>query len=143
MRTTSLAHADPAFRDVVAPVCHALQSVVEEDFHQAATLLETILPRAEALGGSAAQRDVLQDTLVYALTRSGQGQRAAQVLDERLDRRASALDARHRASLGVQVSPADRGIRDVLGRARSSGLSNESCCGRFGEQLGHSLSGGV
>ena len=31
------------------------------------------IPRASAMGGSAAQRDVLQDTLVYALARSGQG----------------------------------------------------------------------
>jgi hypothetical protein len=104
LRTTSLAHADATFRDVVAPVCHALQAVVEESFTLAAAELETVLPRAGALGGSAAQRDVLQDTLVYALARSGQGERAAAVLDQRLSRRDSALDARLRARVGVQVS---------------------------------------
>ncbi len=104
LRTTSLAHADPTFRDVVAPVCRALQSVLESDFLAAATELDETLPRAVALGGSAAQREVLQDTLVYALARSGQGERAATVLDERLSRRVSPLDARARARLSQGVS---------------------------------------
>ena len=92
----SLAHADPCFREVVAPVCHALQAVVEEDFATAVTQLEDVLPRASKLGGSAAQRDVLEDTLVYALAHAGQGERAARVLDDRLGRRASPLDVRRR-----------------------------------------------
>ena len=96
LRTTSLAHADPVFRDVVAPVCRALQAVVEGEYDVAARLLEDLLPRATVLGGSAAQREVLEDTLVFALARSGQGDRAAAVLDERLSRRLSPLDARHR-----------------------------------------------
>ena len=33
-----------------------------------------VLPRTGVLGGSAAQREVLEDTLVYALARSGQGE---------------------------------------------------------------------
>ena len=106
LRTTSLAHSDPTFRDVVAPVCRALQSVVEHDFHAAADQLESVLPRTVVLGGSAAQREVLQDTLVHALARSGQGDRAAAVLDERLARRASPLDARRRA--GVSGRRVDR-----------------------------------
>jgi uncharacterized NAD(P)/FAD-binding protein YdhS len=96
LRTTSLAHTDPVFRDVVAPVCRALQAVVEGEYAAAASLLESLLPRAGVLGGSAAQREVLQDTLVFALARSGQGDRAAAVLDERLSRRLSPLDLRHR-----------------------------------------------
>ncbi len=99
LRTTSLAHADPTFRDVVAPVCRALQAVVEGEYDSAATLLESTLPRATVLGGSAAQREVLQDTLVFALARSGQGDRAAAVLDERLSRRDSALDVQRRAAV--------------------------------------------
>ena len=109
LRTTSLAHADPAFRDVVAPVCCALQSVVEGEFSSAATQLARVLPRATALGGSTAQRDVLQDTLVYALARSGQGEQAAAVLDERLSRRASPLDARQRALIKGGPLRGDRG----------------------------------
>ncbi|KQT93962.1 hypothetical protein ASG49_03185 [Marmoricola sp. Leaf446] len=105
LRTTSLAHADPTFRDVVAPLARALQLVVEGDHGEAADQLERLLPTAGALGGSAAQREVLQDTLVHALVRSGRGEQAAAVLDERLGRRTSALDARRRAALRPTVSP--------------------------------------
>jgi hypothetical protein len=109
LRTTALAHADPTFREVVAPPCRALQDVVAGEYAAAATRLEAVLPRAVALGGSAAQREVLQDTLVYALAQSGQGDRAAAVLDERLSRGASPLDARRRAAVVTpQVSPVDR-----------------------------------
>ena len=66
----------------MAPVCRALQAVVEGDYDIAARELEATLPRAGVLGGSAAQREVLEDTLVYALARSGQGDRAAAVLDQ-------------------------------------------------------------
>ncbi len=95
LRTTSLAHVDPVFRGVVAPVCRALQAVVEGEYDVAARLLEEVLPRATVLGGSAAQREALQDTLVFALAQSGQADLAAAVLDDRLDRRPSPLD-RHR-----------------------------------------------
>ena len=99
LRTIAHAHHDPAFRDVVAPLCGALQQVVEGEFADAADRLTTLLPRTGVLGGSAAQREVLEDTLVYALARSGQGERAAEVLDQRLSRRKSPLDARRRAAL--------------------------------------------
>jgi hypothetical protein len=108
LRTISLAHADPAFRDVVGPLCGALQSVVEQDFALAADRLSAMLPRAGVLGGSAAQRDVLEDTLVYALARAGRGEQAAAVLDERLSRRASPLDARRRAVLAHPAAYKER-----------------------------------
>ena len=66
------------------------------------------------LGGSHAQREVIKDTLLVALMRSGQTARAQAVLDERLHRRPSLRDAlagEHRAlSRGVsrrgwRVSP--------------------------------------
>jgi hypothetical protein len=103
LRTTSLAHADPVFRQVVAPLCRALQAVVEGKHAAAATQLESLLPRVDALGGSAAQRDVLEDTFIYALAASGQANHAAAVLDRRLGRRSSPLDARRRAALGVRT----------------------------------------
>jgi len=103
LRTIALAHADPAFRDVVAPLCRALQAVVEGDFRSAASRLEVLGPRLAALGGSAAQREVIEDTLVYALAQSGQGERAADVLDRRLSRRHSPLDARRRQEARARV----------------------------------------
>lgn len=105
LRTTSLAHADPTFRDVVAPLCRALQLTVEGDHGAAADQLERLLPRTTTLGGSAAQREVLQDTLVHALVRAGRAEQAAAVLDERLERRTSPLDVRRRAALRSSVAP--------------------------------------
>jgi hypothetical protein len=105
LRTVAAAHRDEVFRDVVAPLCSALQSLVEGDLSTAAAGLSELLPRADVLGGSAAQREVLEDTLVYALAGSGQEDRAAEVLDRRLSRRHSPLDARRRRSL--TAVPAD------------------------------------
>jgi hypothetical protein len=102
LRTIALAHHDPVFRDQVATLCGGLQAVVEGDFAAGAERLTGLLPRAAVFGGSMAQREVIEDTLVYALARSGQGERAAEVLDRRLSRRASALDARRRAALDVK-----------------------------------------
>ena len=42
------------------------------------------------LGGSKAQREVVEDTLVHALAMAGRNTEAAAVLDERLSRRSSA-----------------------------------------------------
>ncbi|GAB3991549.1 FAD/NAD(P)-binding protein [Nocardioides marmoraquaticus] len=99
LRTTASAHLDPVFRDVVAPLCGALADVVEGRYAAAGAGPRALLPRAGALGGSAAQREVLEDTLVHALARSGDTAAAAVVLERRLDRRASPLDARRRAAL--------------------------------------------
>ena len=142
LRTTSLAHADPTFRDVVAPVCRALQAVVEGEYDFAATLLESTLPRATVLGGSAAQREVLQDTLVFALARSGQGDRAAAVLDERLSRRDSALDVQRRAAVTQVRAPTacvpERRLRAAVSPPqRKPGwfFASNHASGRFGDSV--------
>ena len=103
LRTTSLAHADPVFRDVVAPVCQALQAVVERRVRRRRRGCSSpCSPAPAALGGSAAQREVLEDTLVYALAAAGRSERAAEVLDERLSRRAVAA---RRPSAGGAGAP--------------------------------------
>lgn len=99
LRDVAARHADPVFRDVVAPLCAALARLVEGWYADAADALTALLPRTGALGGSAAQREVLEDTLVHALALAGRTTEAAAVLDRRLDRRPSALDARRRAGL--------------------------------------------
>ncbi len=109
LRTIAHAHHDPAFREVVAPLCGALQHVVEGRFAEAAERLAALLPRTGVLGGSMAQREVLEDTFVFALAQSGQGERAAEILDRRLSRRQSALDARRRAALEHAVADGGSG----------------------------------
>jgi hypothetical protein len=129
LRTVAHAHRDPVFRDVIAPMCAALQSIVEGEYAAAADRLTALLPHVGVLGGSAAQRDVLEDTLVYALARSGQYDRAAEVLDTRLSRRHSPLDARRRASLSVaraQGMGGRTGRREAARNDRSGGTTTRS-----------------
>ena len=99
---------DQVFRDVVAPLCEGLVSVVEERWNAASATLSRVVATMAPLGGSKAQREVVEDTLVHALAMAGRSTEAAAVLDERLSRRSSALDARRRAAVvGAGRAPAD------------------------------------
>jgi hypothetical protein len=88
-----------AMRTVVAPLCTALEAALDERWGDASTTLEEILPVLPRVGGSAAQREVVEETLLFSLVHAGQAQRAAAVLDDRLERRSSLLDLRRRDSL--------------------------------------------
>ncbi|ARZ67341.1 hypothetical protein SMD11_1680 [Streptomyces albireticuli] len=99
LRARAGAHGDPVFRDVVAPLCAALSAVVDEDWAAALPALRALLPLVPALGGSAAQRDVVEETLLFALVSAGRHEEAAALLDARLDRRPSPLDRLRRGSL--------------------------------------------
>ncbi len=88
---------DRVFRDVVSPLCTGLVQVVEERWNAASATLTSVVRTMEPLGGSRAQREVVEDTLVHALAMAGLNEEAAALLDERLSRRSSALDARRRA----------------------------------------------
>jgi hypothetical protein len=94
-----------ATREVVAPLCHALVAAGEERWAEAADGLASTLPRLVTVGGSAAQREIVEETLVLALVRSGRGDRAAALVDARLDRRPSPLDARRRVVLDQPALP--------------------------------------
>jgi hypothetical protein len=87
---------DPAMRATAAAVCDALACALDEDYANAATLLQDVAPRLDTLGGSAAQREVLEETLLLCLVRDRQVEVARQLLDERLGRRPSVLDDRRR-----------------------------------------------
>ncbi|MBC2933987.1 FAD/NAD(P)-binding protein [Nocardioides sp. zg-1228] len=95
----SRASDDRVLRDVVAPLCDGLLQVVEERWDAAATTLTGIVGRLSPLGGSRAQREVVEDTLVHTLAMAGRTTEAAGLLDQRLTRRSSALDARRRAAV--------------------------------------------
>ncbi|WP_210443406.1 FAD/NAD(P)-binding protein [Nocardioides sp. SYSU D00065] len=91
---------DSTMRTVVAGVCDALVAVLEDRWADAAALLSELLPVLVRVGGSAAQREVVEETLLLCLVNEGETERAAALLDARLDRRPSPLDGRRRASLG-------------------------------------------
>ncbi|MDZ5662632.1 NAD(P)-binding protein [Nocardioides sp. zg-1308] len=99
-------HEDRVFRDVVAPLCTGLVSVVEERWDAAAATLADVVTTMDPLGGSKAQREVVEDTLVHVLAMAGRNADAAALLDHRLSRRSSALDARRRAAVTGAASDA-------------------------------------
>jgi len=86
-------------REAVAPLCDALIAAGQERWSDAVDALQAALPRLVTVGGSAAQREIVEETLVLALARSGRHAQAAALVDARLDRRPSPLDARRRAVL--------------------------------------------
>ncbi|WP_414721041.1 FAD/NAD(P)-binding protein [Streptomyces sp.] len=94
------AGADEVQREVVAPLCAALEAVLEEHWPTAVQGLRALLPTLRRVGGSAAQREVVEETLLYALVESGQSDAARHLLQTRLDRRDSPLDTRRLAALG-------------------------------------------
>lgn len=86
-------HVNPTYGEVVAPLCSALRAMAEADPATAADRLTALLGRVWRLGGSDAQREVVEDTLIAALLAAGRYAQAAVLLDDRLDRRASPRDS--------------------------------------------------
>jgi hypothetical protein len=97
--------AEAPTREVVAPLCDALIAAGEEHWSDAVDGLEAALHRVVTVGGSAAQREVVEETLVLALARSGRHAQAAALLEARLDRRPSPLDARRTVVLAQSAQP--------------------------------------
>jgi hypothetical protein len=83
---------DPAYADVVAPLCDGLRVLVTGSPSAAADRLHTLETRLWRLGGSDAQREVVEETRLYALLRAGRLPEAARLADTRLDRRHSRRD---------------------------------------------------
>ena len=81
---------------VVPAVCRAALAFSGGDHAAAARLLEPVAPEVARIGGSGAQREIVEDMLLRALMRSGEAARAHALLDRRLHRRPSSRDARWR-----------------------------------------------
>ena len=99
LRAYCEASGELTVRTTVATVCDALLAAGERDWGQASRLLTDVLPGLPRVGGSAAQREIVEETLLFCLVNDGQAERALALLDGRLDRRTSPLDTRRRTSL--------------------------------------------
>jgi hypothetical protein len=93
-----LASGKLAAGPVVPAVCRALGAFARQDFAACASELEPVLADVVRIGGSHAQREIIEDTFVVALIRSGNLPRARTLLDQRLHRRPSPRDVRWRAA---------------------------------------------
>jgi hypothetical protein len=89
-------HGHPTQREVVAPLARALGQLAVGRCSEAADALAGLAGPSTRLGGSAAQREILEETRIAALLRADRLDEARQVLDARLDRRHSPRDRRWR-----------------------------------------------
>ena len=79
---------------VVPKICRAMHAFAGEDYHGCVRQLEPVLSEVARIGGSHAQREIIEDTFIVALMRGGELARARTLLDRRLHRRPSPRDAR-------------------------------------------------
>lgn len=82
----------PGASTLVQPIALALAQRIDGAFGPAADRLVAIEPHFPLLGGSHAQREVFEDTLIDTLIRAGRTEDASRRLQLRLERRPSALD---------------------------------------------------
>lgn len=81
---------------VTPAICRAMLAFADEDYASCVRLLEPVAADVVRIGGSHAQREVIEDTLLVALMRSGETAKARKLLDLRLHRRPSQRDLRWR-----------------------------------------------
>ena len=78
--------------EVAPALCAGAASLGRGDYADAARVLEAALVELPRIGGSHAQREVFEDSLIVAYLRSAQSARASRLLRSRLDRRPSVRD---------------------------------------------------
>jgi len=86
------ADSRPAFADLIAPIARGLLAMVEGRTDDAVASIKPLLDDLPRLGGSDAQREVVEDTLLRAFVAAGRAEEAAPLLQARLERRPHALD---------------------------------------------------
>lgn len=79
---------------VVPAICRAALAFADADYAGCARILEPVAREVVRIGGSGAQREMIEDMLLIALMRSGETAKARALLDRRLHRRPSPRDAR-------------------------------------------------
>ncbi|WP_063693556.1 tetratricopeptide repeat protein [Bradyrhizobium stylosanthis] len=84
---------------VVPAICRALAAFADEDHAACVQALAPVLGEVVRIGGSHAQRELIEDTFIVALMRSGDLSRARTLLDARLHRRPSMRDTRWQAAM--------------------------------------------
>ncbi len=98
LRRWAVSRTTPVFTDTVAPLADALCDLLHGDPDRATDGL-LALPGVGRLGGSAAQREVVEDTLLYCATQAGRFELASQVLTARLARRDAPRDRCRQAAI--------------------------------------------
>jgi hypothetical protein len=107
-------HQHPTQREVVAPLARALRMMADGRHGEAASALAILSPAVRRLGGSDAQREIVEEARIAALLRADRWDEARILLDARLDRRQSPRDTAWRAAA---VAPKTRQAGTTAGVA--------------------------
>ncbi len=83
---------DACTQEVLLPLIHGLTAFAQGEYATSANFLEPACPQLVRIGGSHAQREVFEDTLLEAYLRAQMFDQAEAMLTERLGRRASVRD---------------------------------------------------
>ncbi len=113
-------------RDFVLPLVRGISAFADGDYIQSINFLEPLCPQLVRMGGSHAQREVFEDTLLEAYLRAEQFDKAEAMLDERLGRRDSARDTfwLGRTQAGQGQSKRAKASFDIALRGWGEGDSN-------------------
>jgi tetratricopeptide (TPR) repeat protein len=79
-------------QDIVLPLVQGIAAFAQGEYAKSARLLEPVFPQLVRIGGSHAQREVFEDTLLEAYLRAEQFDKVEAMLVARLQRRASVRD---------------------------------------------------
>ena len=83
---------DPLAQEMTLPLVSGIAAFAEGSYDEAVRLLEPVCQQLERIGGSHAQREVFEDTLLEAYLRAEQFDKGEDMLRTRLSRRASVRD---------------------------------------------------
>lgn len=107
---------DALAKEVTLPLVKGISAFADDRYEDAARYLEPVFPQLARIGGSHAQREVFEDTLLESYIRAEQYDKAEDLLRVRLNRRASVRDsywlARTKASSG-EVETAKNTLKQV------------------------------
>ena len=132
---------DSLAREVTLPLVHGIEAFAQGSYAEAARLIEPVFGQLPRVGGSHAQREVFEDTLLEAYLRAEQFDKAEDLLRTRLKRRPSARDAfwlgRAQAN-GGQPDEAQANFRDARERWQDAdpGSSELSALARMAGSAG-------
>lgn len=113
-------------REVGLPFCHAIAAFAEGDFGRAVKLLHPIRHHTHKLGGSHAQRDVINLTLIEAALRSGNNKLARALLSERTELKPTSPQNWLMASRAFDGCDDGKRAEAARARAQSLQLSREA-----------------
>jgi hypothetical protein len=80
-------------------ICHGVLAFASGDYAACVRTLEPVAAEVVRVGGSHAQREIIEDTLLVAFMKGGEHAKARGLLDRRLHRRPSPRDTRWSAAM--------------------------------------------